>query len=88
MDRKQQIAKLRAELADLLVEDIMEASDDEIRMDPGYRIKTYLDRRDDALLGCDGPARDTHEGCERALRDVYLIACGGKPENNAEWDCH
>jgi len=37
----------------------------------------FLRDRDDQLMVNDGPARDTHEGCELALRKVYLIATTG-----------
>lgn len=50
-------------------------------MNRAKKIARYLEIRDNRLLASDGPARDTHEGCERALRDVYLIATGQKPEH-------
>lgn len=40
------------------------------------KIARYLEIRDNRLLASDGPARDTLEGCEKALRDVYCIATG------------
>ena len=43
-------------------------------------IARYLELRDVRLQAQDGPCRDTHEGCEQALRDVYLIATTGKTE--------
>jgi len=43
------------------------------------RIRSYLELRDTRLLCSDGPARDTHEGCEAALRDVYLMLIGEAP---------
>lgn len=44
------------------------------------KIKHYLTRMDDELLACDGSAEITHEEAKQALRDVYLIACGKRPE--------
>lgn len=38
------------------------------------RIIKYLELRDTRLAAQDGPVRDTHEGCEEALRRVYEIA--------------
>lgn len=43
-------------------------------------IRNYLETRDNRLQAGDS-CRDTHEGCERALRDVYLMSCGKRPEH-------
>lgn len=40
------------------------------------KVKDFLITRDNQLLASDGPCRDTHEGCERALREVYLMVGG------------
>jgi hypothetical protein len=49
-------------------------------MSKAKKIARYLEIRDNRLLASDGPCRDTLEGCEKALRDVYLIATGeGNP---------
>lgn len=48
--------------------------------DPAAAIRNYLEIRDNRLQAGTF-CRDTHEGCERALRDVYLLACGEQPEN-------
>lgn len=53
-----------------------------IEMDRAKRIRDYLELRDVRLLAQDGPARDSLEGCEQALRDVYLMACGKEPETD------
>ena len=46
-------------------------------------IVDYLELRDTRLSANDGPARDSHEGCEKALRNVYLIATGKAPSTSA-----
>jgi hypothetical protein len=51
--------------------------------DRSRAIREYLEVRDNQLLARDGPAQDTLEGCELALRDVYLIATGKEPEGIA-----
>lgn len=43
------------------------------------KIARFLEQRDNELLASDGPCRDTLEGCEKALRAVYLIATTGSP---------
>lgn len=50
-------------------------------MGKAAKIRDYLEIRDNRLMARDGSCRDSHEGCEKALRDVYLIACGKEPEN-------
>ena len=44
------------------------------------QIARYLELRDVRLQAQDGDCRDTHEGCEQALREVYLIATTGQPK--------
>lgn len=44
------------------------------------QIRHYLTRMDDELLVRDGSAELSHEEAKEALRDVYLIACGERPE--------
>ena len=41
------------------------------------KIARYLELRDVGLQANDGPCRDDLAGCEKALRDVYLIATTG-----------
>jgi len=43
-------------------------------------IRHYLTRMDDELLARDGSAELTHEEAKQALRDVYLLSCGERPE--------
>ena len=57
----------------------------EVIHDRADRIRKYLDTRDGMLSASDGPAQDTHEGCEKALRDVYLLSRGQEPEHNTMW---
>lgn len=47
---------------------------------PMNAVRNYLEIRDNRLQA-GTTCRDTHEGCEQALRDVYLLACGEKPEH-------
>lgn len=47
-------------------------------------IKHYLTRMDDELLARDGSAELSHDEAKKALRDVYLIACGETPEHHPE----
>ena len=58
---------------------------------PSEKIRRYLLRMDsigmtlrmdDIQLDCDGSAELTHDEAKNALRDVYLISCGEKPEHN------
>jgi hypothetical protein len=50
----------------------------------GAKIARYLETRDNRLMAQDGDCRDTLEGCEKALRDVYLIATTGSPNPSPE----
>ena len=43
-------------------------------------VKRYLLRMDDELLARDGSAELSHEEAKQALRDVYLLSCGERPE--------
>jgi hypothetical protein len=54
---------------------IAETLKEHLRETRASKIRNYLEIRDNRLQAGD-TCRDTHKGCERALRDVYLIACG------------
>jgi len=80
-DCEERINALKIDLINLVSDVIMESTDIEVKTNIATAIAEYLERRDNRLLACDGPARDTLEGCEMALRDVYLIATGKPPVN-------
>lgn len=40
-------------------------------------IRDYLELRDIRLMASDGPCRDSLEGCEKALRIVWLLVNEG-----------
>lgn len=73
----QGIADLIAELVgEVLAEEFEDLPDDPL----AQQIAKHLEHRDTVLMARDGSCRDTLEGCEKALREVYLIATTGSPD--------
>jgi len=54
------------------------------KQDKALDVRHYLTSMYDELLARDGSAELTLEGAKQALRDVYLISCGEKPEHHKE----
>lgn len=50
-------------------------------MGKGRKIREYLEAMDHELIHRDGSCGLSHDEAKKALRDVYLIACGKQPEH-------